>query len=269
MGKYERLFNVNKAIFRVYGFLISIQRMPLIIKTKPVLRRNIYLKDKKKTEKCFIIGLGPSLKQVDLTKLDGDLIVTNRYYKTQGADETSPTAYVLVDNAFFNKLDDFIKAKKMFPDCNYIVSSRYYEEIKKISTNDNNFYVSMWKGFFSPNNNIDLCKIMPMSNNVACTAIMLALYMEYREIYLLGCDFNSFASQTAIHAYEETNNGRLWSMSDELFQYSFAADMHVQLQRYAKRKGVVIYNATRGSLIDAYQRIEIDIYKKVNDENNE
>ena len=263
MGKYDILFDLNKKIFRIYGGLITLKRINLLVNTRSLLKRNIQLKQERRSDVCYVIGLGPSLKEVRLDRLDGDLIVSNRFFKVPCAEKFSPIAYVMTDNAFFNsEKADLTCAIDMFPKTNFVLNGRYYKNVLDMYNADADrlYYLNMWNGFFSYKKEIDICKLMPMSNNVICTAVMLALYMGYKEIYLLGCDFNSFASQTALHVYKDDNKDRIWKMSDELFQYSFAADTHVQLERYGSIRGIKVMNATRGSLIDAYARVELDVY---------
>ena len=265
MDKFERLLRVDETIFGIYGKLLTIKRAPLLLKTRTVLSRNKLLLDQKKSDTCYIVGLGPSLKKVDLDILQGDMIVTNRFYKIDGANNTRPVAYVMCDNDFFNEkyCADFKQAVNSFQDTNFILNGSYIDNIKQwFPNNDNFYYLLLWDGFISEKTKIDCTKVLPMSSNVICTAIMVALFMGYKRIYLLGCDFNSFASNTAIHAYKEENKARLWTMSNELFQYSFAADMHMKLDSMAKKRNQEIINATVGSLIDAY-RFDEDEMKRI------
>lgn len=264
MEKYDVLFSLNKLIFNVYGKVLNIRRYPLLRQDKKLLKKNKELKKIKKSKHCFIIGLGPSLKNVDFKKLDGDIIVTNRFFKVEGTEHINPILYVFSDNDFFNgKCDnDLNLAIKKYPNTQFILNGQYSDSIRKrFPKNDNFFYFYSWNGFLKgKKDKIDCCKVLPMSNNVVCTAIYAALYMQYDEIVLLGCDFNSFASTKAVHAYKENDDKRLWTMSSELFQYSFAADLHTQLNIYANLNNQKIINATNGSLIDAYERDETNQY---------
>lgn len=262
MDKFERLLILDKKIFGLYGRLITLKRLPIIIREKKIIKDNEKLKRIKRNKRCFIIGLGPSLKNIDLMALDGDIIVTNRFYKVDKAQDVNPLVYVINDSAYFDgdSVEDFLTATKKFPDSKFVLNGLYKNKIEKlVSKRDNFYYLLLWKGFFNPEKNeIDLTKLLPMSSNVIGTALYVALYMGYEEIILLGCDFNSFASPKQVHVYEDKESTRLWTMSNELFQYSFAADMHVQLDLYAKRHNQVILNGTEGSLIDAYERVSLD-----------
>lgn len=268
MGKFERLFELNKFLFRIFGFLLSVRRIRLLWKNKKSLRKNAEIKSLKNSKKCFVIGLGPSLKKIDLKKLDGDLIVTNRFNKVEGSKNIKPVAYVLLDNFFYNGKykDDLLGAINDFSDSFFVLNGAYRDNIdSSVLANVKHAFIYCWKGFLNgKKDNLDLAKLLPIMNNVACAAEVVALYMGYEEICLLGCDFNSFASLKKEHVYKEKNEERLWSMSNELFQYAFAADLHHQLDIYSRRRGQRIYNLTEGSLIDAYERKNCDQYKNEN-----
>ena len=103
---------------------------------------------------------------------------------------------------------------------------------------------------------------MPALGNVASAAILCAIGMGYKKIVLLGCDFNSFTTPFRSHCYSEPGERKRIRLFFELFCYSFAADTHMEIAKYAEKMGVTIVNSTKGSLIDAYP-LEIDesLYK--------
>ena len=105
------------------------------------------------------------------------------------------------------------------------------------------------------NKEYSLDKVLPIFENVVGAALLMSICLGYRQISLLGCDFNSFASTTRNHCYADTKTERWYRMSIELFSYAFAANMHDMIQEYAIKHGVEIVNSTRGSLIDAYPLI--------------
>lgn len=264
MDKFELLFELNKKIFNVYGKILTFKRLPLLAEDKKLIRKNVLLKEMKRSDKCYIVGLGPSLKKIDLTKLDGDIIVTNRFYKVSDADKIAPIAYVLCDNSYFedDSVEDFKNAVMQFPETAFVLNGQYSRYVRNLFPSRKNlFYFYLWGGFISGiKSRLDCTRVLPMASNVVCAALYLGLYMGYKEINLLGCDFNSFAAQKKSHAYKDEDDERLWSMSTELFQYAFAADSHVQLNIYANRHRQKIFNATEGSLIDAYERKDSSMF---------
>jgi hypothetical protein len=83
--------------------------------------------------------------------------------------------------------------------------------------------------------------------------------MGFKEIYLLGCDFNSFAAQTENHCYDKKNDiiSRRISLADELKFYALVAYHHYALQKLALKMNVRIVNLTENSLLDAYPKDQL------------
>lgn len=143
-------------------------------------------------------------------------------------------------------------ATRMYPDAFFVLNGKYKKEAqKRIQGKVKSGYLFAWGGYFKSDKPIDICKITPIMGNIVCYAIYLAMFMGYKRIILLGCDFNSFTSRKELHCYQDDSDKTL-SLSYELFCYSFCADTHYQLFNYARKHGIRIENATEGSLIDAY-----------------
>ena len=170
-----------------------------------------------------------------------------------------PNYYCFHDPAFFSEDEGihFKNAIVQYPDTSFLVNGKYIKGVKNIVDDGTKYYTyCMWNGIFNHKDKIDFCRNMPAVNNVLGVAILYAIYIGYKEIVLLGADFNSFASQKLVHCYNEEIDSRKWSMSFELFTYSFMADAHNEINEYAKVHNIRIINATRESLIDAYERNE-------------
>ncbi|MEL7648004.1 MAG: hypothetical protein AAGU76_07915 [Sedimentibacter sp.] len=256
MGKFQLLFQVDKLMINIAGACISLVRTPKLLKYRKLLEKNKTLKENRVSDKCYICGLGPSLKSVNLNELDGDTIVVNRFNRFDKEKNFSPTYYCITDSGFLSQENqkELIEATSYYKNTKYFLNAAFFDFINDKSDNSENLYYSCnWKGSFSHKNEIDYAKNESVMENVVCYAISLALYMGYKEIILLGCDYNTFATQKPIHCYGEEDSRKI-SLSYELFCYSFVSDTHYELDKYAKRHNVRIINATPGSLIDAYER---------------
>lgn len=264
MGKYDLIFKFNKLLINVGCLILSILRLPLYLREKQSRSMNIKIKDIPQTEKCYILGLGPSLKRINLSKIDGDTIAVNHFYKFEKDLDYSPTFYCMIDDGFYHEVngvvnDGFKNAYKQFPNTTFLLNGKYKSLIEKENgTLSNTFFTYMWKGYYNRKDKIDYTKRTHIMSNVVCEAITLAIYAGYKEIILLGCDFNSFASQKSLHCYREDDNERKISLGFELFCYSFVADTYYELEEYAKNHGIEILNATKGSLIDAFKRVDYE-----------
>lgn len=265
-GKYYDLFNFNKKILNLGSILISIKRWPQYISMRKMRRKNLNIRIKRKSDRCYILGLGPSLKNVDFTKISGDVIVVNRFYKFAEEEKLpiKPTFYCIMDDAFYNEeaIDDMQEAFEKYPDSSFVLNAKYHKAVMSLRKDiENSFYICMWGKQINKNSRIDFTKLVPVANNVLNTAILLAIYAGYKEVVLLGADFNSFASTKRNHCYTDDVANREFDLGFELYCYSFVAEDHRHIEIYSQNNNIKIYNATEGSLIDAYEKIsfgEID-----------
>ena len=254
---FKGLFRLNTKFINAGGYIKYLLNCVLHRNLISVVKKNSSLCNYRNSDTCYICALGPSLKTVDLSRLQGDTIVVNRFFKL-GKDnpEFVPTFYLMIDALFAKaeNLNDFQEALRQYSNRGtvYLLHSRLESIVQKMSHTGKYFYLSCFKGMFNHTREFRIDRVMPAFGNVACTAIACAMALGYKKIILLGCDFNSFASRSNVHCYSENKQERLHKMSYELFCYSFNADMHDELQAYALKHDIKIINSSKGSLIDAY-----------------
>lgn len=113
---------------------------------------------------------------------------------------------------------------------------------------------------------------MPRPRNVLIPAIMTGIGMGYREIYITGADHtwtatlnvddeNHVISQQP-HFYKEDDKEEKrirteylkYPLHSILYSFYLAFKAYHVIEEYARRRGVKIYNATPGSMIDAFER---------------
>lgn len=254
MGKFHKLFWLDTKIFDFGGLLLSIMRLPYFIKNRSWILKNRELRSYKKSDTCYILGLGPSLKDVDFSKLKGDIISVNSFYRMKDQ-SIQPDYYCIIDNIDYLSEHSTIlsDASRQYPNTVFILNGKYKMQAEsKINPNVSKYYCFAWGKYFNHDDKVDMCRIMPIMGNVICLTIYMAMYIGYKKIILLGCDFNSFTSRKELHCYEEKDQSKSMSLAYEMFSYSFCADTHMNLYRYAKEHDIEIINATKGSLLDAY-----------------
>lgn len=263
---FYTLFNLNKIVINIGGRVKSVKYYLFNRSYYTAVKRNSTLHEKRKSDVCYVCGLGPSLRQVDLSKIDGDTIVVNGFFKI-GKEYPNfiPTFYLIIDALSKKEENIPIVMEAIDEYCDKETSYLFHPILAELLNNSPSkekfFYLSCFNGLFNSKKEFRLDQVMPAFGNVACTAIACAMALGYKKIVLLGCDFNSFASRTLDHCYGTAD--RKLKMSYELYCYSLVADMHDQLQTYAKSHGITIINSTKGSLIDAYPyEIDENLYKK-------
>lgn len=255
----QTLFKLVIKAFDIGGYVKRLSNYVLNHKTYSSIKKNKKLVDEKKAvRQAYVLALGPSLKNVDLNKIDGDTIVVNRFFKI-GVNFPAfvPTYYIMIDYGFAEEKNrkDFCTALDMYLKRGtiFLLNSKLKgSTLLKGYSSENIYYISCFGGNVNPNKHYRLDAILPAFQNVVGAAIMSLSTMGYKKISLLGCDFNSFASTTRIHAYKDDSSERPIRMSRELFAYSIVAIQYDDLQAYAKKHGIEIINSTKGSLIDAF-----------------
>lgn len=180
---------------------------------------NKKFKDKHKGESCFILGNGPSLNEYDLTRLSGKhTFCVNNMIRIDGIKDICPEYYVLADPIWFAK-DINIKSDRLFidginnlvklnPSCNLFVpynemsKINYYGWDKQLNVN----YYFTGKNFeASSTERHDITKAIPSVNSVILYSILIALYMGFKKIYLIGCEETGIFGD--LQAYMDDNKG--------------------------------------------------------------
>jgi len=85
--------------------------------------------------------------------------------------------------------------------------------------------------------------------------------MGFKEIYLLGCDYNLFCSKGASHCYDdekELADLPTYNLAFYLKYYHLTTEFHYMIREEAKSRGVDVINLTEESLLDAYPKKSIE-----------
>ncbi|MDO4320347.1 MAG: hypothetical protein Q4C34_07200 [Bacteroidales bacterium] len=117
---------------------------------------------------------------------------------------------------------------------------------------------------------------MPRPRNVLIPSIMVAIAAGYKKIYLTGTDHSwletirvtdaNHVVSVQPHFYEDstseheriTTEYKGYRLHDILHSFYTAFRSYHAIERYARRAGIEIYNATPGSYIDAFERRSLD-----------
>ena len=92
-----------------------------------------------------------------------------------------------------------------------------------------------------------------MGATVTYSCMQLAVYMGFREIYLLGVDFSCAGERNMkyTHFFEEKTLSSVGFPDAILLAYQAA-------KRYAEEHNIKIYNATRGGKLEIFERVDFD-----------
>lgn len=219
-----------------------------LLKSKSHLKK---YKNKYENKRCFIIGNGPSLRAEDLEKLDGEItFASHGIYYIYDKTLWRPAFYCAQDyKLILERYDDIKKRCKncdsffgIFPDFRYpnFSENAFGIKLKLQSFNNENppkFSNDAIKGFYE-------------GMTVTYFALQLAVYMGFKEIYLLGVD----------HFYSGDDNDH-FSKEDVCTnkpQIDKSTLAYIAAKKYADENNIKIYNATRGGKLEVFERVNFD-----------
>lgn len=231
-------------------------------------------KDKHKGERCFVIATGPSLTIDDVLKLKNEVTFTmNSGYKLI-ANGFNPDYLFIADGTGYGNIKHDLD--------NYDLPPVFYNEKDIKWENKHLAYplpvevsvvLSRWEWHHLPyflNRKImsdDISKSVTMGSTVVTVILQTCIYMGFSEIYLLGtdCSFHGSQKHSSILKYDNEEkffkkvfhpNNDMHPSADELYlQYM---EDYREIKKFADRKGVKIYNATRGGMLEIFPRVDLD-----------
>ena len=215
-------------------------------------------------ERCFIVATGPSLRMEDLERLRKNREICfsmNRIYAAFDQTDWRPDYYVVTDrvalNEYWGEILDLDIKEKFISDRYIIFDSRKQKDLAAHS----NMYrlhipargsIQGKIGFSS-----DCSKQCYEGGTVVYTCLQLAVYMGFKEIYLIGADCsylgekptkNDYFISGYLPANRHTNPVQMDTM---LAAYQRARD-------YTDSCGIKIYNSTRGGKLEVFERVDLD-----------
>lgn len=228
--------------------------------------------------RCFVIGNGPSLGDMDLRPLAGEhSIVHNSFYKHPNAKAVDPDFLCIADESFFEDETKTVEWHRIIEGEMPNVSLMLHLSARPLIAK-HDLYRNHETHFYQHGitvNHPDLVHFDFMKpRNVGHTAgtrlgIPLAIYLGFKEIYLVGFDANWLDDYEGTYHFYDTHDQ--WPEFDSLNadyrqpryedQLIFAArdyHSHYLLASAAPKVGVRIYNATSGGHLDMYPRVRFD-----------
>lgn len=207
-----------------------------------------------KGKRCFIVATGPSLKTEDLDLLRSNkeiCISMNSIFYAFDKTEWRPDYYVMSDYRGFSVynelLDDLpVKTKFLSDNSESFWKNPHEENIIRFHQHYEYYFDKLPK--FSDNFSFKSY----IGTTVTYTCIQLAVYMGFKDIYLLGVDF-SYQEKGGKYSH--------FHKEDELVSIGFERQVflaYLSAAEYAKKKNINIYNVTRGGKLEIFPRVNLD-----------
>jgi hypothetical protein len=258
------------------------------IRIRRALAANEPLRDRHKGGRCFVIGNGPSLKKQDLAPLKNETVfVCNFFNLHPQCAEIAPRYFCFADpNSFvagtyssdleIDRTRWFTDIAKAVPRAEFVLpleSKELIEEKKWFDGHERWFIATEGSATEMGRAGSDLTRSIPGgAGTVAAAAVPAALFMGFKEIYLLGCDCNWFVE----HLFKEDFDAeyqhfyganpylkRECTLRDFGLEEEFSAiGRHFKsfrmLREHAAEKGAKILNASAGGLLDVFPRVKFE-----------
>ncbi len=241
---------------------------------KTLLKENIATKDRHKGQRCFILGSGPSIKEQDLTKLAGEVVVSvSNSFVHPAIPLIRPQYHVLppvfashgslysVDKfiSWFAEMEEKTFSAEMFfhiGDRSELVRHGLYKN-RKVHWVDYTY----WDESSTPE--VDLSKI-PSVSSVSETAITVAIHLGFDEIYLLGFDHDWF-NELFTYFFDAQKEHKM-QPTKEVIPF---VDSEFQMRRHARifkkykylyslKQNIYNVNANPNSYVDVFPKVSLD-----------
>lgn len=237
----------------------------------------------KNDKRCFVIGNGPSLTIEDLEKLQGEIsFASNAIYAVYGSTKWRPNYYFMGDPAFANAIGKSSESlKTSILDCDAAFISVLVEGYKFRDNDEfqNIYYMRRGEKIDEvtklPCFSEDCSEVVYASSTITYVLLQMAVYMGFKEIYLLGMDFTFSNEQYRDNSVKSRNISNHMDLIEKECQkftkavenrvgYSYLAyidmqrDGYIAAKRYADEHGIKIYNATRGGKLEVFERVNFD-----------
>ncbi|MBU5210410.1 DUF115 domain-containing protein [Bacillus oleronius] len=215
------------------------------------------LKNKHIGERCFIVATGPSLTILDLEKLKNEITFSmNSILLAFDETDWRPTYYGIQDENVYRCLKKEIEQLNV--ECKFISDTILKKLDIQLSTNDYSFPLNMLnhtiphKKYHTKFSN-DIFSVVYDGYTITYALLQIAVYMGFREIYLLGTDCH-YSSNMKHHFKDYGHVDPTFASAGEMMISAYQ-----EAKRYADNNKVKIFNATRGGELEVFDRIDLDI----------
>ena len=249
--------------------------------THPDLKKNVELKDKYNNERIFILGSGSSILLYDLKVLSNEYVMTqNSFHMHKDIHDIEPNFHCVVpyyqsEKEYSTWIEYIGDMKEKMPSTTFIwglntkalIDNHHPELIKQ------SYYIRTKYDSLTLNHaTVDIAKTLMNIPTVLTQCLSVAIYMGFREIYLLGFDLDQIC-----HKNDQTF-GRFYGMSkitDTKFEENAEKNLDDEttdgwynwwlmnkqfflIKGFADQNNINIINGTRGGILSYFKREPIE-----------
>jgi hypothetical protein len=282
----ERFINVIKksvspSFFEVLKFIYSYGKY---FSYRRLIQKNERVKNIHKGERCFILGSGPSIANDELTALEDEVVfTTNNFYVHTEFDkimsgiskkyhivapihapqtELEWTNWLIeMDSSVKNNVTLLFGINANKPNIKDIV-----EKNKLFKSNKCFWYFPSRKFNYRSSHKLglDFTKPIYTGEAVSLYAIMMAIYMGFDEIILLGMDHDYFLydKQSEMRMYKAAlhQDKEIERVHGNDFCINELYRQHIIFKKYRaldKKANIKIFNASSGGILSVFERVPL------------
>ncbi|MDD6192828.1 MAG: DUF115 domain-containing protein [Lachnospiraceae bacterium] len=216
-------------------------------------------KNKYQGKRCFIVATGPSIKMEDLELLHRKkeyCFGMNKIFYLLDKVNWKPNFYFVSDpkimSDYAEEIEHCMAGAKFAIDLeNSFWKRQHSDDIIKY----HGVYGGTGEDIFCE----DLEKGVSANYTVTYVCMQFAIYMGFKEIYLIGVDhnYNGQINDGQNHVYGNMDH-KAKTISYRSTYMENAEKSYRSAKKYAEAHGIKIYNATRGGKLEIFERVEFD-----------
>ncbi|WP_245293698.1 hypothetical protein [Rhizobium bangladeshense] len=238
--------------------------------------QNVQLRNRHAGQRCFILANGPSIKQQDIRVLKSEHVisVSSGYLHSDYA-EIAPAYHCVpqITYGLMSRADVVAWFREMHQKLGHAVLFLNHTE-EAVAREEKLFAgrqvrYTVFSGGFSeyPTDEIpDIASRIPAVQSVPVMGLMIAMYMGFSEIYLLGTDHDHFRTAEYKYSFEPTvlrgkdstvdAGGKPTSWYAEFVGLARLWEQYRSIKQIAQHHGIRIFNATAGGELDEFPRVD-------------
>lgn len=268
--KSKILYMIGKATRYIYIYIQTIVLENQRIKRKKGYKDQRYidllnLKNKYLGKRCFIIATGPSLRLEDIHLLNNEYtFAMNSVCMLFDKTKWRPNIYAIQDENVYEKVEKILLNNKE----GVFVSSNIQKRFPKSKifsafplNSKYNYFDYRYTDKLHVKFSDDAYSMVYDAYSITFSIIQIAIYMGFKEIYLLGCDCNQKVGEKN-HFIEIGHVEERQKLSTSAERNIFS---HEKIKNYCSERDIKIFNATRGGALEVYPRVNLEEVLKIKD----
>lgn len=236
------------------------------------------LKDIHKGERCVIIGNGPSLNELDLSRIKNEFTFgVNAIYLNYDKMGFYPTYYVVEDNFVAEDRADEINR---FKGSKFKFFGNYFR--RTLQGDEKTIFINVLRNYKDTKNfplfSKNCVRELGVGGSVTYLCLQIAYHMGFSEVYMIGFDHNYKIPESALVSNKRETGFDILSTDDDVNHFSkdyFGKgyrwhDPNVDRMEVGFRKakeayesdGRKVFNATKGGKLEVFPRVKYeDVFK--------